>query len=56
MKTYFLKGLAEGVAGVSQVEANSVEEVFQKIPRLGLVKDKLQISNEVLIGVTPCDG
>lgn len=56
MKTFRLKGIAEGLAGVSYVNASSVEEVFAKFPLMNLAKDKITINGLSFEGSVPCDG
>lgn len=55
-RTFFLRGLAEGITGVSTVLAVSVKEVFVLFPSLAAVKDKLTIDGNTIKGFAPCDG
>lgn len=53
---FYLVGLPEGLAGVSEVKAESLEEVFETFPVLNLVRDKLEIHRNRIIGFVACDG
>jgi hypothetical protein len=51
-----LVGLPEGLAGASIIYASSVDEVFEKIPILKTVREKLTIQGNRIIGYAACDG
>lgn len=56
MKTFRLKGIAEGLAGVSYVTAASASDVFDKFPLMNLAKDKIKINGLSFEGSAACDG
>lgn len=56
MTTFKLRGLAEGLAGTSTVEATSVEQVFALFPALQAARSKLVVRGDEITGYAPCDG
>ncbi|MFA6322790.1 MAG: hypothetical protein WCX71_04970 [Candidatus Buchananbacteria bacterium] len=56
MRTIRLRGLAEGLAGKSTVQAMSAEHVFGQIPALQSVRHKLTINGDTISGFAACDG
>lgn len=56
MRTYQLRGLAEGIVGQSSVQAPSVEALFSSYPALGDVRHKLTIDGNTVTGYAACDG
>lgn len=56
MLKFRLKGIAEGLAGVSYVEALSAEGVFKQYPLLSIAKDKISVRGKCLVGIVSCDG
>ena len=56
MTRYTLYGLAEGLAGVSHVWANSVDDVFAKYPNLYVAKDKMKVNGTKIGIIHACDG
>lgn len=56
MKTFRLRGLAEGIAGVSSVSAKDIADVFRMYPQLNSVRSKLRIDGMTISGFSPCDG
>lgn len=56
MKQFFLRGLAEGLAGQSSVQASSIDDVFLQLPALSMVRGKLTISSDTISGFCACDG
>ncbi len=56
MITYRLKGIAEGLAGLSYVKAKSVEEIFARFPLLQGARHKIHIDGSILHGAAACDG
>lgn len=56
MKTYILKGIAEGLAGVSSVRATCVEDIFKLYPLLEIAKEKIIIKDCMIGGINQCDG
>lgn len=51
-----LRGIAEGVVGLSEVKARNTDEVFEQHPELEKVKDKLAVQKNSISGYAPCDG
>lgn len=56
MKTFTLRGLAEGLVGKSSVEAASLDDVFARHPQLAAVRMKLRIDGTTIAGFAACDG
>lgn len=56
MKKIFLRGLAEGMAGRSFVEATGVDDVFVQFPSLCMIREKLVITEDTVSGFCACDG
>ena len=56
MRTFRLKGLAEGLVGKSTVQADSIESVFTRFPILQQVRHKLNSKGDTIIGYAACDG
>lgn len=43
IKTFFLRGLPEGIVGDSEVKANSIDNLLNKYPALNDIKSRLNI-------------
>jgi len=56
MRTFQLRGLAEGLAGRSEVQALSIKAVFDMFPALSGVRHKLAIRGNTITGYAACDG
>ena len=56
MTMYRLKGIAEGLVGISHVEAHSVSEIFERFPQLEIARHKIKVHGSVLHGAAACDG
>lgn len=56
MRKFFLRGLAEGLAGRSFVMAKTMNDVFSQIPILQQVREKLVVGNDTISGFCACDG
>lgn len=53
---FYLEGLAEGVTGVSVVQASSLDEVFDTFPALAEIKSKLTVKGKRITAFCACDG
>ena len=56
MRKFFLRGLAEGLAGHSSVMATSLDDVFAQLPALHQVREKLTVQDNTISGFCACDG
>jgi len=56
MSTYSLRGIAEGLAGVSSVQADSLEDLFRRFPALAAARAKLRVDGNHISGFAACDG
>lgn len=56
MQTFILKGLVEGLAGVSTVQAGCAEDVFKMFPLLEIARSKISIKGLVMKSIYQCDG
>lgn len=56
MREFFLRGLAEGLAGRSSITADSLDDVFVQIPALQNARDKLIVRHNTISGFCACDG
>lgn len=56
MQKFRLRGLAEGLIGVSVVTAKTVSDVLIMFPILQENSDKLRVRGNVISGFCPCDG
>lgn len=56
MKKFILKGLAEGLAGKSSIEAKNADMAIAMIPGLSAHKQNLNISENEISGLVACDG
>jgi len=56
MRLFFLRGLAEGLAGRSSIMATSLDDVFVQIPVLRQVREKLVVRDSTINGFCACDG
>lgn len=56
MNTYVLKGLPEGITGLSKVKADSIEQVFCMYPALSEIRSKVTVDGNILRGFSACDG
>jgi hypothetical protein len=56
MQKFFLRGLAEGIAGRSVVLAKNSDDVFIQVPELRDIRHKLTIKGNAISGFCACDG
>jgi hypothetical protein len=56
MQEFLLRGIAEGVTGVSSISAKNLEDVFTQKPILEAVRHKLSINGNEIGGYAACDG
>lgn len=56
MRTFRLRGIAEGLVGQSTVTTSSVEDLFARFPALAGVRDKLTVTENAVTGYAACDG
>ena len=56
MQTFHLRGLAEGLVGCSEIQAQSAEEIFEQNPLLAENRSKLSVNGTTISGYAPCDG
>ncbi|OQA36595.1 MAG: hypothetical protein BWY53_00453 [Parcubacteria group bacterium ADurb.Bin326] len=56
MKKISLRGLAEGLIGLSYVNAKSSKEVLELYPELKAIEKKLTITDVSISGFAACDG
>lgn len=56
MSEFKLRGIAEGVVGLSSVMANNIKDVYTKFPELKEIERKLSVNGGMIEGFSPCDG
>jgi len=56
MKTFELRGIAEGILGRSSAQAASFQDLLSRHPELDAVREKLILDGNIIKGFAPCDG